>query len=98
MAETRGRREPNGARPRPRPAEDDAVAPAAEPVEAGGAPPAAPPPPADDANHPPGFDPEVNSRYEEIKRGGTYITELQQMTMAQLLKTAKEEDLPKEDY
>jgi transcription termination factor Rho len=40
-----------------------------------------------------GFDAETNSRYEEIKRGGTHITELQQMTMPQLLKSAKEEGL-----
>ena len=40
-----------------------------------------------------GFDDEINSRYEEIKRGGTHITELQQMTMPQLLKIAKEENL-----
>src|SRR5688500_16760911 len=101
MAETRSRREPNGARPRPRPAEDDAAGPGSEPVEAeasADAPPTAPVPPSDDANHPPGSDPGVNSRYEEIKRGGTYITELQQMTMAQLLKTAKDEDLNKEEY
>src|ERR1700745_772937 len=42
---------------------------------------------------PAGFDAETNSRYEEIKRGGTHITELQQMTMPQLLRTAKEEGL-----
>ena len=40
-----------------------------------------------------GFDEETNNRYEEIKRGGTHISELQQMTMPQLLKTAKEEGL-----
>ena len=40
-----------------------------------------------------GFDAETNSRYEEIKRGTTHISELQQMTMAQLLKVAKDEDL-----
>jgi transcription termination factor Rho len=40
-----------------------------------------------------GFDQETNSRYEEIKRGGTHITELQQMTMPQLLKSAKEEGI-----
>src|SRR5579871_6127171 len=34
----------------------------------------------------PGFD-------EEIKRGSTHISELQQMTMPQLLKVAKEENL-----
>ena len=45
-----------------------------------------------------GYDDEVNSRYEEIKRGGTYITELQQMTMAQLQKLAKDEEIPREDW
>ncbi len=45
-----------------------------------------------------GYDEEVNSRYEEIKRGGTYITELQQMTMAQLQKLAKDESIPREDW
>jgi transcription termination factor Rho len=39
------------------------------------------------------YDDETNARYEEVKRGGTHITELQQMTMPQLLKTAKEENL-----
>ena len=42
-----------------------------------------------------GFDAETNSRYEEIKRGSTYITELQQMTMAQLQKIAKDESIPR---
>ena len=37
------------------------------------------------------FDEEVNNRYEEIKRGSTHISELQQMTMPQLLKVAREE-------
>src|SRR4051812_20269880 len=40
-----------------------------------------------------GFDAEINNRYEEIKRGSTHISELQQMTMPQLLKIAKEENL-----
>src|SRR6202043_2106983 len=40
-----------------------------------------------------GFDEEVNNRYEEIKRGSTHISELQQMTMPQLLKIAREESL-----
>jgi len=40
-----------------------------------------------------GFDQEVNDRYEEIKRGGTHISELQQMNMTQLLKVAKDENL-----
>jgi transcription termination factor Rho len=39
------------------------------------------------------FDEEINSRYEEIKRGSTHISELQQMTMPQLIKLAKEEGL-----
>jgi transcription termination factor Rho len=45
-----------------------------------------------------GYDEEVNNRYEEIKRGGTYITELQQMTMAQLQKLAKDESIPREEW
>src|SRR5262249_50798783 len=40
-----------------------------------------------------GFDEEINSRYEEIKRGSTHISELQQMTMPQLIKIAREEGL-----
>jgi transcription termination factor Rho len=40
-----------------------------------------------------GYDEEINNRYEEIKRGGTHITELQHMTMPQLLKTAKDESI-----
>jgi transcription termination factor Rho len=39
------------------------------------------------------FNDEVNNRYEEIKRGSTHISELQQMTMPQLLKIAREENL-----
>ncbi len=39
------------------------------------------------------YDAETNARYEEVKRGGTHITELQQQTMQQLLKTAKDEGL-----
>ncbi len=38
-----------------------------------------------------GFDREINNRYEEIKRGGTHISELQQMNMPELLKIAKDE-------
>ncbi|HEV3439008.1 MAG TPA: Rho termination factor N-terminal domain-containing protein, partial [Gemmata sp.] len=45
-----------------------------------------------------GFDAETNSRYEEIKKGNTYITELQHMTIAQLQKAAKEEGVPREEY
>jgi transcription termination factor Rho len=40
-----------------------------------------------------GFDAEINNRYEEIKRGGTHISELQQMTMPQLLKIARDEGM-----
>ncbi len=39
------------------------------------------------------FDEEINNRYEEIKRGSTHISELQSMTMPQLLKIAREEGL-----
>ncbi|MCI0704472.1 MAG: transcription termination factor Rho [Planctomycetia bacterium] len=45
-----------------------------------------------------GFDAETNSRYEEIKKGNTYITELQHMTIAQLQKASREEGIPREDY
>ncbi len=48
-------------------------------------------PPRDDDY--PVFDEEINNRYEEIKRGSTHISELQQMTMPQLLKVAKDESL-----
>jgi len=76
------------------PAELDGEAPRREPVVATAPPPpAAPPPPPARAreDEPRGFDEEVNSRYEEIKRGSTHISELQQMTMPQLLKVAKDE-------
>ena len=45
-----------------------------------------------------GFDAETNSRYEEIKRGSTYITELQQMSLAQLQTAAKDDKLPREEW
>src|SRR5262245_26712390 len=94
MAETKGRREPNGAQPSTQP--DELPNGAAETLAVN--PPAdAPLPPADE-DLARGFDAEVNSRYEEIKRGSTYITELQQMNMTQLLVCAKEEGLSKEDY
>src|SRR5262245_8535708 len=57
---------------------------------------AAPAPRIDPNEH--GFDAETNSRYEEIKKGNTYITELQHMTIAQLQKAAREENIPREDY
>jgi transcription termination factor Rho len=55
------------------------------------------PAPAIDPNEH-GFDAETNSRYEEIKRGNTYITELQHMTIAQLQAAAKAETIPREEY
>jgi transcription termination factor Rho len=107
MAEAKSRREPTAARPRPRPKPDlppdveDFESRAAEepdrsePADSPGPPrreverPYAPPTGDDYAV----FDEEINSRYEEIKRGSTHISELQQMTMPQLLKIAKEEGL-----
>ncbi len=99
MAETRSRRDPNPQRPRTRvkstpPVENgDLVStePESEVRTATETPP-------ESINAPPeeefvGFDEEVNNRYEEIKRGSTHISELQQMTMPQLLKTAKEEGI-----
>jgi transcription termination factor Rho len=49
--------------------------------------------PLDDEEDFQGFDAEINNRYEEIKRGSTHISELQQMTMPQLLKIARDEGL-----
>ena len=58
------------------------------------APPARPPePPQRNNQEGRGIEEEVNNRYEEIKRGSTHISELQQMNMPQLLKVAKEEEL-----
>jgi len=45
-----------------------------------------------------GFDAETNSRYEEIKRGNTYITQLQQMTLAQLQTAANEDSIPRDEW
>ena len=45
-----------------------------------------------------GFDAETNNRYEEIKRGGTYITELQHMTLAQLQQQAMNDAIPREEW
>jgi transcription termination factor Rho len=39
----------------------------------------------------PGYDDETHDRYEEIKRGELHLSELQRMTMQQLLVTAKRE-------
>src|SRR5579884_1722164 len=95
MAEAKSRREPNGPRTKPRPRPDgppdnesfrngdSRPAPEPRPVSA----------PADTSEDFVGFDPETNSRYEEIKRGTTHIGELQSMTMPELLKTAKQENI-----
>src|SRR6266487_4189287 len=70
---------------RPRPPIDRPAAPDEEPVSR--------PQRTYDENDYAGFDEEINSRYEEIKRGSTHISELQQMTMPQLLKVARDEGL-----
>ncbi|HEY2909580.1 MAG TPA: transcription termination factor Rho [Gemmataceae bacterium] len=57
-----------------------------------------PPAPASIDPNEHGFDAETNSRYEEIKRGNTYITELQHMTIVQLQGAAKSENIPREEY
>jgi transcription termination factor Rho len=102
MPEAKGRREANPLRARPhRPRtdqppgdfgqnilDDEAQARHARDGTGDGQPAAAAPPAT--AEHI-GFDEETNSRYEEIKRGTTFISELQAMTMPQLLKTAKDE-------
>src|SRR6266404_2324309 len=91
MPEAKGRREGQPLKVRPAERSDDG------PLEDGNGTQAAPPPtPApvyNDDNFTGGFDEETNNRYEEIKRGTTHISELQQMTMPQLLKTAKDENL-----
>ena len=58
-------------------------------------PPAAPP--AVDP-HESGFDAETHNRYEEIKRGSTFITQLQQMTLAQLQASAAADNIPREEW
>src|SRR5579863_6879869 len=91
MPEARGRRDVNPIRVRrARPdAADEYDEPLLEHDEQ------TPPPPEPDSNDTEhiGFDEETNNRYEEIKRGSTHISELQQMTMAHLLRIAKEEGL-----
>jgi transcription termination factor Rho len=108
MPEAKGRREAIPPRARPRPRADHPHEEFGQHIlddETPGVP-AAPPPesaaegraetpragPAQEPEHI-GFDEETNSRYEEIKRGTTFISELQAMTMPQLLKTAKDEGL-----
>jgi transcription termination factor Rho len=96
MAEAKSRRDVNNIRPRPPRPKPDLPQPDVRDEFRDGR-------PAENAAAPPisnnghdefvGYDEEVNSRYEEIKRGGTHISELQHMTMPQLLKTAKEEGI-----
>src|SRR5438034_3709636 len=96
MPDLKGRKDANPSRPRPRTAKpdgppsqfgqdllDDETTKRAEPPAD---------PNLDNREHI-GFDEETNNRYEEIKRGDTHISELQQMTMARLLTVAKEEGL-----
>src|SRR5437588_4722723 len=97
MAEAKSRRDVNAPRMRPRmkppaPLGNGAgPEPDGRPEDVRAAPMAAPPaPPETGEDEFIGFDEETNNRYEEIKRGGTHISELQQMTMPQLLKTAKD--------
>ncbi|HYV36926.1 MAG TPA: transcription termination factor Rho [Gemmataceae bacterium] len=98
MPEAKGRREANLARPRPRVKPDQPADDFVEDFRAEVATPAAPPTPPQPNNNGHqdeggGFDTATNNRYEEVKRGGTHITELQQMTMPQLIKCAKDEGL-----
>jgi transcription termination factor Rho len=103
MAETRSRRETTSTRPRTRARSDNPSSNgetenrAAEPVPQQDGYAAAPPEPRQLDDNPEGkfsaFDDEINTRYEEIKRGSTHISELQQMTMPQLLRVAKDEQL-----
>ncbi len=54
------------------------------------------PPPADPNER--GFTADTNSRYEEVKKGKTYITDLQQMSLAQLQKMAREDGIDREEW
>src|SRR5713226_5710978 len=95
MAEAKSRRDTNFIRTRPRPKPELSHGDGAQensglrPEEAF----AADVPSGANDNEFVGYDEEINNRYEEIKRGGTHISELQHMTMPQLLKTAKEEGI-----
>jgi transcription termination factor Rho len=99
-------------RPRPRPADTPPPEPTApadadtfgagiiEELDRGAAaaePAPAKPAPAIDPNER-GFDAETNNRYEEIKRGSTFITQLQQMTLTQLQKAARDDSIPREEW
>src|SRR6266498_2453171 len=96
MPDFRGRKEGNPVRTRPRPSKPDAPPDFRDNILDEETTATAAPPRAarnlDEEEHI-GFDAETNSRYEEIKRGTTHISELQQMTMAQLIVVAREENL-----
>jgi transcription termination factor Rho len=87
----------------PEPAETETPAEVVEPVAEAPSVPAGEPVAAATEFHPNvdprehGFDAETNSRFEEIKRGNTYITQLQQMTLAQLQEAALESDITREE-
>ena len=84
---------PNPPRPAPRPRPPQDVQPAD-----GAPPPSAPRGPGATDSGFIGYDEVTNTRYEEVKRGRTYITVLQQMTMVQLQKLAKDESLAKDEW
>jgi transcription termination factor Rho len=95
MPEIRGRKDGNPTRSRPRPTKPNAPTEFGDNIlddETTAAGQSTQEPSHENEEHI-GFDEETNNRYEEIKRGETHISELQQMTMAQLLKVAKEESL-----
>jgi transcription termination factor Rho len=90
-------------RTRPKPPESSAEANGFDAIGLADTPPAMPPvepppdiPPADPNER--GFTADTNSRYEEIKKGKTYITDLQQMSLAQLQKMAREDGVEKEEW
>jgi transcription termination factor Rho len=97
MPEAKGRREAQPIKARPKEQSDGDVAVdtvnGTEPPAPVAAPAYSAAPAYNDDNFTGGFDEETNNRYEEIKRGTTHISELQQMTMPQLLKTAKDEGI-----
>ncbi len=45
-----------------------------------------------------GFTKETNNRFEEIKKGTNYISQLQQMTLVQLQKEAETDAIPREEW
>ena len=95
MPDIRGRKDSNPVRTRPRPTKSDSPSEFGQDIldnETASVGAATHDPNLDNQEHI-GFDQETNDRYEEIKRGTTHISELQQMTMAHLLKVAKDEQL-----